>query len=371
MSRTSRPGPPGLHDVARLAGVSHQTVSRVLNNRPHVRETTRERVEQAVRELGYRPNVAARTLVTRRANTLGIVAVRTAYFGPASLLAAIEQAARAEGWFVSIVSLRDLDGTALADALDQLQQLAVAGVVVIAPQRAAVKELRERPPVVPVVAVDGGLEADLPVVCVDQVAGAGLLTQHLLDLGHPTVHHVAGPEDWLEAEERVAGWREALRRAGAPVHEPVHGDWTPRSGYEAGLRLAVDAAVTAVFAANDQMALGVVRALQDSGRAVPGDVSVAGFDDIPEAEFVGPALTTIRQNFAEVGRRSITHLLALVRGEAPPGDGVVAPELIVRTSTGPPARATGSTHDPADDPARDPARASTGNPGPDERTSAA
>ena len=360
MSRTSRAGVPGLHDVARLAGVSHQTVSRVLNDRPHVREATRERVEQAVRELGYRPNVAARTLVTKQATTLGIIAVRTTFFGPASLLAAIEQAARGEGWFVSIVSLHDLDGPALAAALDQLQRLAVAGVVVIAPQRAATEELRKRPPLVPVVAVDGGLEADLPVVCVDQAAGARLLTEHLLDLGHATVHHVAGPEDWLEAEQRVAGWAEALQLAGARVVEPVRGDWSPRSGYQAGLRLALDPAVTAVFAANDQMALGVVRALQDSGRAVPGEVSVVGFDDIPEAEFVGPGLTTIRQNFAEVGRRSITHLLALVRGEQPPDDGVVAPQLVVRASTAAPEPTTAPT-----------TSAPPGTPGPDERTSAA
>lgn len=355
MSGSSRPGAPGLHDVARLAGVSHQTVSRVLNHHPHVRMSTRERVEQAVRELGYRPNVAARTLVTRRATTIGIIAVRTTFFGPASLLAAIEQAARAEGWFVSIVTLHDLDGAAVAGALEQLQQLAVAGVIVIAPQRAAAVELRERPPTVPVVAVDGGLDADWPVVCVDQAAGARLLTRHLLDLGHATVHHVAGPEDWLEAEERVTGWRQALREVGAVVPAPVRGDWGPRSGYEAGLRLAGDPAVTAVFAGNDQMALGVVRALQDSGRAVPREVSVVGFDDIPEAEFVGPGLTTIRQNFAEVGRRSITHLLALVAGGEVPDDGVVAAELVVRSSTaGPPP-----THDPV-----------VPVPRPDERTSA-
>jgi DNA-binding LacI/PurR family transcriptional regulator len=244
-------------------------------------------------------------------------------------------------------------------------------VVVIAPQRAAAEELRVRPPRVPVVAVDGGLDADLPVVRVDQAAGARVLTEHLLALGHRTVHHVAGPPDWLEAEERVAGWQQALRAAGAPVPEPVYGDWSPRSGYAAGLVLAADARVTAVFAGNDQMALGVVRALQDSGRAVPGDVSVVGFDDIPEAEFFGPALTTIRQNFAEVGRRSITHLLALVSGGEPPGDGVVAAELVVRASTttapapDPPSPDPPSPDPPSPDPAAPPDAPTT------ERTSAA
>lgn len=343
----SRPAAPGLHDVARLAGVSHQTVSRVLNDHPHVRETTRERVRVAVRELGYRPNVAARTLVTRQARTIGIIAVNTTFFGPASLLAAIESAARDEGWFVSIVSLRRLDGTAVSEALDQLAQLAVAGVIVIAPQRAAAEELLDRPPAVPVVAVDGGLDADLPIVCVDQAAGAGLVTEHLLGLGHATVHHVAGPADWLEAEERVVGWQHALQRAGAGVPELLRGDWSPRSGFEAGLALARDPDVTAVFAANDQMALGVLRALQGEGLAVPDDVSVAGFDDVPEAEFFGPSLSTIRQNFTEVGRRSMTLLMALIRGTEPPEDRVVAPELVVRGSTAParrtPPRRTGAT----------------------------
>ncbi|MFC6851394.1 substrate-binding domain-containing protein [Aquipuribacter hungaricus] len=207
---------------------------------------------------------------------------------------------------------------------------------------------------VPVVAVDGGLEADLPVVCVDQAAGARVLTEHLLGLGHRTVHHVAGPEGWLDAEQRVAGWSGALQDAGAPVPPTVRGDWTPASGYAAGLALAVDPEVTAVFAGNDQMALGVVRALQACRRRVPQDVSVVGFDDVPEAEFVGPGLTTIHQNFAEVGRRSIRHLLALVHGGQAPPDGVVAPELVVRDSTGPP-------------PAHAPHRTA---PGPHERTSA-
>lgn len=358
-----RPAAPGLYDVARLAGVSHQTVSRVVNNSPHVRESTRSRVQQAIRELGYRPNAAARTLVTRRAATLGVVALRSAQFGPASLLSAVEQAARSEGWFVSVVFLPDVAAGSLTEALDQLQQLAVAGVVVIAPQRGVTEELRRRPSWLPVVAVDAGLDADLPIVRVDQGVGATLVTQHLLDLGHATVHHVAGPEEWHDAEERANGWTQTLLAADASVPDLVRGDWTPRSGYDAGRLLAADPSVTAVFAANDQMALGVVRALQDSGLDVPADVSVVGFDDVPEAAFVGPGLTTIRQDFAEVGLRSIEHLLALVRGDPLPGDGVVVPRLVLRGSSAsaPTARAAART---GDDPAPAPPRPS----GPDERT---
>ena len=326
---------PSLHDVARLAGVSHQTVSRVLNGHPHVRDSTRARVNAAVSELGYRPNVAARTLVTRQATAIGIIAVNTTFFGPASLLAAIEQAARADGWFVSTVALQRLDAAAVDQAFDRLAEQQVAGVIVIAPQRAAADALLQRPPTVPVVAVDAVLGEGMPTVCVDQAEGARLVTEHLLDLGHRTVHHVAGPADWLDAQERVVGWRRSLAARSAPQPDVHRGDWTPRSGYELGLRLAEDPEVTAVFAANDQMALGLIRALQDRGRCVPGDVSVAGFDDVPEAEYFGPSLTTIRQHFPEVGRRSMAHLLALVRGDDPGSDGVVAPELVLRASTGP------------------------------------
>ncbi|WP_336921701.1 LacI family DNA-binding transcriptional regulator [Aquipuribacter sp. SD81] len=331
---------PVMHDVARLAGVSHQTVSRVLNDHPHVREETRRRVEEAIATLGYRPNAAARTLVTSRTRTLGVVAAGTTLFGPASTMLAIEQAARSHGYSVTVASLPDLSTEAVSEAFGYLESLRVAGVVVIAPQRTAADAMLELPADLPVVAVDGGLDADLPIVCVDQAEGARLMTEHLLALGHRTVHHVAGPADWLEAEERVVGWRQMLEAAGRPVPEVVRGDWSARSGYERGRALAADPDVTAVFTANDQVALGVLRALEEAGRRVPGDVSVGGFDDVPEAEFYGPGLTSVRQGFGDVGERSIATLLSLLEGRAVELGRVpsrtVAPRLVRRRSTAPP-----------------------------------
>jgi DNA-binding LacI/PurR family transcriptional regulator len=184
----------------------------------------------------------------------------------------------------------------------------------------------------------------LPVVAVNQVEGARLATRHLLDLGHSTVRHVAGPSDWLEAEGRVRGWRDILEEAGAPVPKLLHGDWSPRSGYEAGRQLAETARrrtghpFDAVFVANDQMALGMLRAFGEAGIRVPDDVSLVGFDDIPEAEFFSPPLSTVRQDFTEVGRRSIDMLLAEIENGAHRGDGrqaIVPPELVVRASSGP------------------------------------
>ncbi|GAA3755572.1 DNA-binding LacI/PurR family transcriptional regulator [Spinactinospora alkalitolerans] len=326
---------PVMADVARLAGVSHQTVSRVLNGHPNVRTETQARVQAAIEELGYHRNSSARALVTRRTNVLGVIAFDTTLYGPASTLFGIEQAAREAGYFVSIVSLKTITRRSVREALDYLTEQSVEGFIVIAPQRAAVQALADLVGHRPLVAVEGGRGPGVPVVCVDQVGGARMATEHLLRLGHPTVHHIAGPPEWLEAEGRVQGWRQVLQEAGVPAPEPVYGDWSPRSGYGIGLRLARDRAVSAVFVANDQMAVGVLRAFNESGVRVPEDVSVVGFDDVPEAEFLTPPLTTVWQDFGEVGRRSIRVLLELLEnGEgAAPTRHVVPARLIPRMSS--------------------------------------
>jgi DNA-binding LacI/PurR family transcriptional regulator len=324
-------------DVARLAGVSHQTVSRVLNDHPNVRPATRGRVLAAIEELGYRPNLSARALASRRTNTIGVVAFDTTLYGPASTLLGIEHAARAAGYFVSIVSLRELTLASVSEAVEHLSLLSVDGLVVIAPQRSATSALLELPRHVPLVTVEGSHDIDVPVVCVDQRLGARRVTEHLLRLGHRTVWHIAGPPDWLEAEGRVEGWREALTAAGALQPEPLVGDWSPLSGYRCGQVLAGQQDLTAVFVGNDQMALGMLRAFAEAGIRVPEDVSVAGFDDIPEADFFAPPLTTVRQDFAEVGRRSIDTLLQQMDRDSEMRSTVakvvVEPHLVVRRST--------------------------------------
>lgn len=325
---------PAMTDVARLAGVSHQTVSRVLNGHPSVRESTRARVLAAIDQLAYRRNRAARALVSRRTETLGVVAFDTTLYGPASTLFGIEQAAREAGYFLSIVSLKAITRNTVDEALDHLAGQSVDGLIVIAPQRQAVEALAAVPPELPVVVVEGGWAPNLPVVCVDQAGGAAAVTRHLLDLGHQTVWHVSGPRDWLEAESRLQAWRSTLEAAGARVPDPLHGDWSPRSGYLAGQRLAGRDDVTAVFVANDQMALGLLRAFREAGVDVPGQVSVAGFDDIPEAEFFSPPLTTVRQDFAEVGRRCIQVLLEQIDDRIGQTAPVVVPTTFVeRAST--------------------------------------
>ncbi|RZQ61063.1 LacI family DNA-binding transcriptional regulator [Amycolatopsis suaedae] len=320
-------------DVARLAGVSHQTVSRVLNDHPSVSRATRTRVVAAIEELDYRPNSAARTLVTRRSKVIGVVSFDTTLYGPASTLSGIEQAARRAGYFVSIASAKDRDGEAVQQALERLSRQFVEGIVIIAPRRATVEALRGAPSGLPMVVVEGGDGDGRPVVCVDQAGGARLVTRHLLDQGAPTVWHVAGPADWLEAQSRVDGWRSVLRDAGAAEPELLRGDWSPASGYAQGQVLAERSDVRAVFVANDQMALGVLRAFHERGVRVPHDVLIAGFDDIPESAYFTPPLTTVRQDFDTVGRRSIDLLLDQINGTRPEPAALVPAELVIRQST--------------------------------------
>jgi DNA-binding LacI/PurR family transcriptional regulator len=334
--------PAVMYDVARLAQVSHQTVSRVLNNQPNVRPETRQRVEAAIRALNYRPNAMARGLVTRRARRIGVISFSSLLFGPAATLSGIEHAARDAGYAITVATLDHSHASEIASVLDVLADQSVDGVIAIAPQVWAAHALLGLGGVVPLVAVEAGLPDRMPVASVDQFVGAQLATDHLLQLGHRRIWHVAGPEDFLESAERIEGWRASLSLAGVAAPEFFRGDWSPRSGYAAGLELAARRAreeVTAVFVANDQMAVGVIHALHEQGLRVPEDISVVGFDDIPEAEFTIPALTTIRQDFDEVGRRGMALLVSLLDSVevAPSARQRVKPTLIVRASTTRPA----------------------------------
>ena len=329
-----RPRAPVMSDVGRLAGVSHQTVSRVINGSPHVRPETRKRVLAAMEELGYRPNSVARALVTGRSQMLGVVSFDTTLYGPASTLFGIERAAHEAGYFIIVASLKALNRSSVTDAVERLRRQGVDGILVIAPHREAGDALLHTHAGVPLVAVEAGPEEGVPVVAVDQVAGAVSATQHLLDLGHKTVWHITGPPNFIESQQRLKGWRMTLEQAGAEVPEPLVGDWSPRAGYELGRRLSGEPAVTAVFVANDQMALGLLRAMHEAGREVPNELSVVGFDDIPEAPYFLPPLTTVRQDFNEMGTLSLRALLRTIETGEPPSAGMlVSPELVVRAST--------------------------------------
>ena len=329
--------PPGMMDVARLAGVSHQTVSRVLNEHKNVSEQTRLKVRAAIAELGYRPDRAARALVTGTSQVIGVVAQNSSLFGPASMLTAFEEAAQAVGFAVNVSSVRSLDQRSITEAVERHLDQRVAGLVVIAPVASAGPALEHLPADVPLVTIDGDPERSSTLVTVDQEAGARAATRRLLDAGHRTVWHISGPSDWFDAAGRVRGWEQTLQAAGVEIPPLLTGDWSAGSGYRNGQLLARLPDVTAVFTANDHIALGLLRALNEHGRRVPEDVSIIGFDDVPEAAYFTPPLTTVRPDFAAVATASLELLMEQVSGAAEVGKRrTVLPELIERESVAAP-----------------------------------
>lgn len=322
-------------DVAEQAGVSVMTVSRVLNGYSGVSQDTRARVEDAITALGYRANAAARVLAGGRSRALGVIATETDHFGPAHMLFGLEAAAREAGQVVSFVTLRNGHDD-LRPTLDHLRAAHVEAAVIVAPLQSVVDAVVALDAELPFVVVGGHPSVPVPTVTIGQAEGARLATDHLLDLGHTTVHHIRGAEDWIDAAARQRGWEDALQARGAPKGRCLVGDWSAAGGYAAGAELAADPHVTAIFAANDQTALGVLRALHEAGRSVPGDVSIVGFDDTPESAYYVPPLTTVRQDFGEVGRRCVELLLTPAAGGGAPEHVVVAPELVVRESSAAP-----------------------------------
>jgi DNA-binding LacI/PurR family transcriptional regulator len=322
-------------DVAKLAGVSQQTVSRVINGSAGVHPRTRERVSAAVKLLDYQPNTTARALATGRSRTLGVVRVDTALYAPASTLYGIERAAHAAGYAVSVAS-RALEAGSTMATTERLRSSGVDGILVIAPRREAIRALRHLRADLAVVTVDGWPDDGLPGVATDRFAAARLATRRLLDLGHRRVAHLAGPAESTNAQQYIRGWRSALAEAGAAAPPVLWGDWSVRSGHELAARILDQGDVTAVFAANDHMALGLLRRLHETGLDVPGDISVIGVDDAPEAAYLNPPLTTVRSDFLELGTRSVALLLREIvqRGEA--ARDTVSPVLVKRESAAQP-----------------------------------
>ncbi|WP_062357462.1 LacI family DNA-binding transcriptional regulator [Herbidospora yilanensis] len=337
-----RPRSASIWDVARVAGVSQQTVSRVINGKDRVSESTRAKVLQVIDELDFRPNRLAQALAGGPIRSVTVLTSDTALYGAAATLRGMEQAARAAGFSVGISVLeRSLDAAEAAVRLNRSGQ----AVMVIAFDEAGVRTLGALPPEIPMTATierppDDHADAAWQV-WLDDRAAAAHATRYLLSLGHSTVHYVAIPSSTSPTAQRTLGWRETLTDAGRPVPEPLQGGWSPRSGYLAARSLLADPTVTAILCGNDDLALGVMRAAREAGRRIPGDLSVVGFDDSPQSAYLNPSLTTVRLDFEGLGRACFGLLRRRLDPDGPAAVPVWSePELIVRESSGPrpPAR---------------------------------
>lgn len=314
---TSRPRKPNISDVAQAAGVSYQTVSRVLNNAPDVSAATRERIQRVIKDLGYRRSRTATALSTSRSTAIGILADGSPRFGPVGTLLALEKVARQKGYFTTVVTVEEPYEDSVPKALDTLDEIDVDGIIVIAPVLSMATAVRGAAIHVPVEMIAAGVSStpNLFIYSEDQELGARMATQHLIDLGHTDIGHLAGSMEWFDGRVRKRGWEGALRDAGLPSGVCLEGDWSPGWAYETGLQLVREGRVPqAVFAASDHTALGFIRALSESGIRVPEDVSVVGYDDIEGSDFFLPPLTTVRQDFTALAHASIKVLLGAIEG---------------------------------------------------------
>ncbi len=322
------PRAPSIRDVARVAGVSHQTVSRVLNDHPNILPATRAKVVAAMAELQYRPSAAARALSNKRTKTIGVLAAGRAHYGPSLSILAIEEAARERGFSVTSSSVARADERSLRAAVVNLIDQDIEALVVIAPQQRVFDTVASLAPSIPCITLRAADTGDASALRGDEIAGARLAIRHLLLLGHSEIGHISGPPDWVEAEGRMQGCVEELAAHGLELRTSARGDWTADSGYEVGHRLLKNRDVTAYFCSSDAIAIGLMHAARDLHLDVPGDISIVGYDDVPEAAHVWPPLTTVRQDFAEMGRRCIAVLLGSEQSVER-----VVPRLVIRAST--------------------------------------
>ena len=336
MTRVRRKG-PSIEDVARLAGVSAQTVSRVSTGSASVRPTTRDRVLTAMNQLGYSPNRAARALRSGSFGSIGIITQRLERTGEALTTAAVVRAAEAHDLSATLIHVEDPGSDGLEHAASRLTDQAVDGLVIVRVWHAS-RESLVLPDGLPVAVSDSRLMGHHPSVDADQVGGSAAAVEHLLSLGHRNIHHIAGPEGSQPALVRRATWQRCLQEAGLPTPRAWEGDWSGSSGYRIGQHLLTDESVTAVYCANDEMAFGLIRALHEGGRRVPEDVSVVGFDGIDLSEFSYPPLTTVRQDFRRIGEELVRLVMEQIQSRVvrAPTHVVLPTQLLIRGTTAPP-----------------------------------
>jgi DNA-binding LacI/PurR family transcriptional regulator len=330
-----------IHDIAAMTGVSYQTVSRVINGMPQVSPATRARIETVLSEVGFRPNQSARQLAGKRSTAIGIVTFATSYYGPSQILVNSEQAAKERGFCLMFRGIMDQNTRAICQAVAELCAHQVCGILIHLPWDIDLRNLQALCRDVPLVAVDSDLGFKCSSVFIRQESGSRRATRHLIELGHKNIAYLRGPMFWRTAQLRYAGWQNAVKDARLIPGIVLDGDWTAESGFNAAETLLSKhwGKFTGIVVANDQMALGAIRALEENSVRVPQDVSAIGFDDLPEAGFFRPPLSTVKQDFAALGRLSVEHLMAQINPESGTlPDAYIEPFVVTRQSSGPPVK---------------------------------
>jgi DNA-binding LacI/PurR family transcriptional regulator len=298
-----------------------------------LKPATREKVEKAITDLSYRPNQAARQLVTSRSRLIGVLIAEADLYGPASILNAMEKIARQEGYSLISIAVSAGSRESWREAIDQLRNLAIDGVITIALPGEIVKEIENSLDGAVIVIVDSEPSKKFDVVNIDNIYGATIATQYLIDAGHTEILHVTGPENGYESVKRKLGYETTMKSAGLKPAVIV-GDWSIATGFDVGIKVSkMKKWPTAVFCANDHLALGMMKAFSEAGIDVPGDISVIGFDNIPEANYLIPALTTVGQNFDELGNNAIEKMLLQLRAGSKKEAVMIKPALVLRSST--------------------------------------
>jgi DNA-binding LacI/PurR family transcriptional regulator len=334
---SQRPKAATLKDVAARSDVSYQTVSRVVNGSHHVNPATRARVIEAMEALRYRPNNAARHLISRQSKIIGCVS-STTFYGPARIMVSVEMTAKKHGYNVMFSELPEVNLEEVRRSIDELCDRQVDGIVFLIPLQLEMDFIRSICQEVPFIAIDVDLGARLPIVMVDQDRGARLAVEHVTNLGHRKIAFICGPSPWRAAKLRTHGWMKALKRANLSSGPMLEGDWSAKSGYFAALELIRQhqGEFTALVTANDHMALGALSAFHENGIEVPDDISVIGYDGMPESEFYQPSLTTVYQDFAALGEVSVEFLLRMIyQPGTSPQRFILKPTLVPRRSTAP------------------------------------
>lgn len=332
---------PSITDVARIGGVSYQTVSRVITGSPDVSAATRARILEIIEQVGYRRNKTATALVTNRSTMLGVITDGSPRYGPVATLLALENGIRDAGYGCTVVAVREPYEQSVQQAMNSLEDAGVDGVIVIAPLLEMADALRKSQFEVPVEMIAAGVSSssssEVLTFSENQELGSNLATDHLIQLGHTQIAHVGGSTAWFDGQARKSGWEAALRAAGLPLGWYTEGDWSTTWAYQTGLQLVQDGVPEAIVAASDHTALGLIRAFAENGICVPRDVSIVGFDDIEGCDVFLPPLTTVRQDFPALASASIEVLLGAIRGQdidrTP-----MTPTLVVRSSTTHPRR---------------------------------